>query len=323
MEFLYSLKLLIIVIAMAILWPVLAKICLNKRLIKQAWILWMVVLAGYAVGNWLLLDDSPYLRMTGLCMWLLSGMKCITYQAWLSKHRGDIKAQLSWCRWLGFAWLWFGMSVQPWVKPYTKRPWLRHALCGLLCVVMGVLWMYCCYLYEITHVLPIFIGLSLAFHYGCLRLLMAWWRLCGVPVKLLFRNPLRLTGFRDFWSKRWNLGYSQMMAVTVQKPLMQLGMSFKGSLLMVFIISGLLHELAISVPAKTGYGLPFLVFLVHGLLTLLELKWPHPWLYRIGCFIILLVGMPYLFPQEFNQQILIPSVEFVGENLTRLINEII
>jgi len=105
--------------------------------------------------------------------------------------------------------------------------------------------------------------MSLAFHFGVLRLLTGFWRMQGFPVRVLFRNPLVMCGFRDFWGKRWNLAYSQMMARTVKKPLTPL-IGEKWSMFVVFVFSGLVHELAITVPVGSGYGLPTAFFIVHG-----------------------------------------------------------
>jgi alginate O-acetyltransferase complex protein AlgI len=65
-----------------------------------------------------------------------------------------------------------------------------------------------------------------------------------------------------------------MTALGIYRPLSgRLGR--KTALVAAFLASGLLHELAISVPVLAGFGLPLLYFLLHGTLVLAErgLEW--------------------------------------------------
>jgi len=80
---------------------------------------------------------------------------------------------------------------------------------------------------------------------------------------------LRARSLNEFWGRRWNLAFSEMTALAVYRPLAsRLG---KGPATFVaFLFSGLLHELAISLPARAGYGLPTLYFAWHGGLVLIE-----------------------------------------------------
>jgi len=113
-----------------------------------------------------------------------------------------------------------------------------------------------------------------------------------------------MRGFRDFWGKRWNLAYSQMMARAVRQPLVPL-LGDKGSLFEVFVGSGLLHELAITVPVGGGYGLPTLFFIFHGLICMLEKK--DSAVMGVLCGVVLVVGLPFLFGEKFVDEIIMPS----------------
>src|SRR5260370_38671858 len=73
--------------------------------------------------------------------------------------------------------------------------------------------------------------------------------------------PLRSTSLGEFWGKRWNLGFRQLAHELIFRPLCRrLGADTAGFL--VFVVSGLIHDLVISLPARGGYGLPPLYFLL-------------------------------------------------------------
>jgi hypothetical protein len=112
-------------------------------------------------------------------------------------------------------------------------------------------------------------ALSLMLHFGCFDLLAACHRLLGVAVEPLFRAPLRARSLSEFWSRRWNVGFSEMIAAVVHRPLRR-NVGENVALAGSFLASGLLHELAISVPVNAGYGLPTAYFLLHGALVAFE-----------------------------------------------------
>jgi len=260
---------------------------------------WIGILIPYGVVHFLMLKEPAFARMIGLCTTLLLAMKTITYMEWL-KTGGKPMPML---RWFLFSFLWFGMQPKAWVGKRRKIEWLSHLKAGLLAIALGALG-FSAYLASKLQYFPLsFIFMSMMFHYGVLRLNTTLWRAAGFPVRILFRNPLVTTGFKDFWGARWNLAYSQMMARTVQKPLDQ-KLGKKGAIFTVFLVSGFFHELAISVPVQQGYGLPFLFFLFHGIAVLLE-KRPHR-LIGLLCLLTLILGLPILFPIDFVSEIIEP-----------------
>ena len=262
---------------------------------------WFVVLIPFAITHLYLIDVSVFGRMVGLCIVLLLGMKLIIYREWLA----DGGKPFTKLKWIGFAWLWFGMEPRAWISEKRDCEWQSHIQWGLSCVAIGAIGMTGLCKFEVGHFIPYFICMSMIFHFGILRLLTGFWRWNGIPVRVLFRNPLKLKGFRDFWSKRWNLAYSHMMARAVQRPLRNM-LGEKGSVFAVFLISGLFHELAITVPAQAGYGLPTLFFIVHGIAAILERNF---WWQRYACFTLLVVGLPILFPAKFVNEVVWPLNE--------------
>ena len=87
-----------------------------------------------------------------------------------------------------------------------------------------------------------------------------------------------------------------------------------------FFFSGLIHEIAISVPARGGYGLPTFYFLMQGVAVLWE-RWidrslvrlrgnARGWLWTLTW--VLLPAPWLLFHRPFIEQIVLPIVSAVG-----------
>ena len=93
----------------------------------------------------------------------------------------------------------------------------------------------------------------------------------------------------------------------------------RGALLLVFLISGVLHELVISVPARGGYGLPISYFILQGLALLFERGKPGRKLglgsgLRGWCFVALVTGLPAfgMFNPIFIHRVILPMLSVLG-----------
>jgi alginate O-acetyltransferase complex protein AlgI len=122
----------------------------------------------------------------------------------------------------------------------------------------------------------------------------------------LFRRPLRSTSLREFWGRRWNLAFSEMTALGVYRPLTgPLGRG--GATVVAFLASGLLHEIAISLPVMAGFGLPLTYFALHGILMVVERRLEAAgrpvsrpaWLGRTWTLFWLVAPLPILFHRPF------------------------
>jgi len=89
--------------------------------------------------------------------------------------------------------------------------------------------------------------------------------------------------------------------------------------MVVFLFSGLLHDLVISIPARGGYGWPTLYFLLQGLALLFErgsigrpLGLGSGWRGRI--FALTIAGAPafWLFHPAFIRNVIIPMLNAIG-----------
>ncbi len=93
-----------------------------------------------------------------------------------------------------------------------------------------------------------------------------------------------------------------MLAVTVSRPLTpRLGRA--ASVVAAFLASGVLHELAISVPAGGGYGLPTLYFALHGALVATRARG------RAMTLLAVILPLPLLFHPPFLHAVVIPLLK--------------
>ena len=94
-----------------------------------------------------------------------------------------------------------------------------------------------------------------------------------------------------------------------------------GAIIGVFILSGFLHEMALSYPAQAGWGLPTLYFILHGFLVLFERKiklekhWPCP-LRRLWTWFWILAPLPLLCHGTFRAELILPLYEWLHPIVT-------
>lgn len=162
------------------------------------------------------------------------------------------------------------------------------------------------------------VALFMLLHLGAIRMLFAAFRLGGWPVEPLFRDPLRSASLHDFWSRRWNLAFVAMNQ-RLFRPLFPARCPTTLVVLGLFLISGALHELAITFPAGSPIGGPLTYFALHGLLVIVEtrLRLPerHPLLARLWTWAIVLLPLPLLFPAGFRGEFIDPVFAAASELL--------
>lgn len=225
---------------------------------------------------------------------------------------------------LGFVVAWPGMQPRPFVAAsrdlrregavLVRRGASRLALGVILVALSRMAWVWTSSLLAATVLLlP---GLSLILHFGIFNLVAGAWCYLGVRGYPLFRSPLRSSSLTEFWGRRWNLGFAELTAIAVNRPL-SARIGATPALLASFACSGLLHELAISVPVRAGFGLPFLYFAIHGGLMLIERALAahgRPiggWRGRVWTVAWLVVPLPILFHPPFLRGVAWPLIGIV------------
>lgn len=290
---------------------------------------WAITTAAVVGLERLTADQPAGFRMVILVCGLLYGMKavvCVEAQA-----AGGPRLTLR--QYLGFVLLWFGMRPSIFSDASATpcdgaEELLRH---GRRRLVLGIVltaaawWAWNSRLSaepllrlvdhstafslsvrEALTTVLLLVGLSLILHFGVFNLLAAAWRKRGVDCRPLFRAPLVSKTLGEFWSRRWNLGFTEMTSLAVFRPLRK-RLGDRGAAFIAFLFSGLLHELAISVPVQAGFGLPLLYFALHGAATTIERRLDRaghslaerPWLGWSWTMAWIVLPLPLLFHRPF------------------------
>lgn len=161
------------------------------------------------------------------------------------------------------------------------------------------------------------IGICLMLHFGFIHLLSNLWRTFGLNAPPIMRWSICAASLSDFWSCRWNTAFSVAARRLLLIPLARrFGLFAAG--IAVFLASGLIHELVISLPAGGGFGLPTLYFFLQGAGVVLERS-------RVGracglgrgikgrLMVILFVAGPvcWLFHPAFLHSVMIPFLQII------------
>jgi hypothetical protein len=203
-------------------------------------------------------------------MWILAASIYLGLK-WLSwwKARGRVPN----AAWRSIAYLlaWPGMDAESFLnaREVAPPPRLRDWIWAVLETGLGVI-----LLWVVARSLPQgetllcgwtgMLGLIFLLHFGSFQILAFFWQSFGVTATPIMSAPLRSVSLSEFWGKRWNLGFRQLSYDLVFSPLYnKLGVGSASFL--VFVLSGLIHDLVISVPARGGYGFPTAYFVLQGL----------------------------------------------------------
>jgi hypothetical protein len=260
-----------------------------------------------------------------------------TYPGWI---RMWIAASVIWvgCKWtmpwgqtdamspqrLAIYWLlWPGMDPKPFEAESAEKTeakgWLQgtvHATAGALLVLVVAP--------RVIGDHPLaggwcgWIGLILLLHFGLFHLLAMGLRQSGIPVQPLMKNPLGATSLTDFWGRRWNHAFQEVAQKLLFKPVAR-RLGAPAATLSVFLASGLVHELVITVPAGGGYGLPTLYFLIQGVGLLFErgplvgmMRMGGGWFGRTFALLVATAPVMLLFPPLFIHRVVVPMIRWVA-----------
>ena len=284
--------------------------------LKPSWLGWPPLI----VLPLIVLILSPHFQ-AWVFMWLLAGaifagLKWITW--WNARTVGQ---EL----WRSFAYLvlWPGMDAAAFLDSTQRAKksrigeWLWAA--AKTGIGIGLVW-----LIARQFAVPLIqgwiclLGLVLLLHFGSFHLIALFWQSLGVCAQPIMAAPILSRSLSEFWGKRWNRGFRQLAFDLIFQPLhMSIGAGAAG--LSVFLVSGLIHDLVISVPAHGGYGLPTGYFLLQGLGVSLERSSPgrrlglqrgiSGWLYM---FVFTAGPAFWLFHPPFVMRVILPFMRAIG-----------
>ncbi len=162
------------------------------------------------------------------------------------------------------------------------------------------------------------IGIIFVLHFGLFHVLSCAWRSYGVNAAPIMNWPIASQSLTEFWGRRWNLAFRDLTHRFLFQPLLR-RVGPVGSMLIGFLVSGLIHDLVISIPARGGWGLPTLYFTLQGVAILIERS---RWGRRIGlgsglvgrlfCCTILALPCPLLFHSAFVLRVIVPFLHVIG-----------
>ena len=187
------------------------------------------------------------------------------------------------------------------------------------------------------------IGMILILHFGLFQLVAIAWRKAGIDVEPIMNAPLHSKTVSEFWGRRWNSAFNRLAFDLVSRPITRrvggrnscdarkrsggsrfdrlkapsrprsstLHPKIALATLAAFFVSGLIHEVVISLPARAGYGLPTTYFLLQAVGILLERGFAQ---IRGRTFTVLITAVPvfWLFHPPFVRNVILPFMKAMG-----------
>lgn len=281
--------------------------------------------SGNRVGGWLAVVGAMVAGVVAdglswpgwVMMWLMTGVLLTGFKARMLMEARSEGCRLSAGRTLGYMLAWPGMDVRPFAGGPGKArrmswwPALVKTVAGAVLFWVGARWAM-----DVHSMLAGWvgmIGMVLMAHFGVIELLACAWHRAGVPVRPLMNMPVRSVSVAEFWGRRWNVAFRDLAYQLWFRPL-QARYGESAAVMGVFVMSGLLHELAISVPAGGGFGLPFGYFAIQGLGLLVERRWlrGRTWAGRLWTWLVVAGPVFWLFHPCFVNDLILPFMQAAG-----------
>jgi hypothetical protein len=162
------------------------------------------------------------------------------------------------------------------------------------------------------------VGLVFVLHFGLFHLLSCLWRAFGFNATPLMNWPICSQSLSEFWGRRWNLAFRDLTYRFLFRP-WQRRLGPQLALVFGFVISGLVHDAVVSLPAAGGYGWPTAYFTVQGLALLAErsrlgrsLGLGQGLSGRLFTAAVLVLPIGWLFHRPFVCEVILPFLYALG-----------
>lgn len=222
----------------------------------------LLLLPGLAWGT--TRHSAAWVTMWALSAGLFAALKLLTL------------AEANWseapsCRVISYLFLWPGLNAPEFLriknesKSEPKPGELVLAIAKMAAGIATIAWAvaYLPTYPEIVIGWVGMIGIIFTLHFGLLHVSSWLWRRAGVNAPPIMRAPIASDSLAEFWGGRWNSAFADVARRFLFKPTVRhFGLIGSGGL--VFMVSGIVHELVVSLPARGGWGGPTLYFLLQG-----------------------------------------------------------
>ena len=289
----------------------------SERSFQGAWVCWLplgvFLSSALACGRWL----PGWLWMWTLATAIYAGFKWSTLASALAE---GLRPVSPWRPWL-YLLFWPGMDANGFLAaPPPPRPawrsWLRAGLKTLLGA--GLLWAVARAFGEGRLAGWIgMAGLVFLLHFGSFDLLALFWQRQGIDAPPLMRAPVLASSLGEFWGRRWNSGFRDLVfGLWFTRLKRRLGA--RGAILGLFLVSGVIHDLVISLPAGAGFGLPTAYFALQGTGLLAEhargstlARWRGRWQGRAWTWLVVAGPVFWLFHPPFVRRVILPFMRAI------------
>ncbi|MDP6443638.1 MAG: MBOAT family protein [Pirellulaceae bacterium] len=242
---------------------------MTEKSSRAPWIAWTPAITTTGAAFWFSRALPEWLAMWALAAGMYFGFKLMTLRDFTARVSSADSLRRAW----EYTLLWPGMDLNAFFRRVTDGPQRREWVLTLLQTGLGAaLLVLADRLVSHSRIAAgwcAMAGILLVLHCGLIRLLALAWRRLGADVAPIMNRPAAARTISEFWSRRWNLAFRDLAHRFVFRPAVR-RCGARWATAFVFLFSGVVHELGVSLPARGGWGLPTLYFSIQGAAVLLQ-----------------------------------------------------
>ncbi|MFO0942870.1 MAG: MBOAT family protein [Pirellulales bacterium] len=285
----------------------------NRRLSTLLDGLPLIALPSAAIFFWN--HDWPrWTWMWTIAFALFGGLKWLSWRQATSRNCSTIRS-------IAYLIAWPGMNADAFLTQNAERQSSRWNLpIAIVNFVIGVtlLWLSTQVLQVNARGWMAMIGIIFVLHFGMFAILASIFQRFRIDAQPIMNFPVLSCSLAEFWGKRWNLAFRDLTHKFLFRPLAK-HFNVRVAMFIGFLVSGLIHELAITIPGGGGYGGPTAYFLIQALGLNVErskfgstLGLRRGWAGWLFAMLVLVTPLTLLFPGIFIVNVILPFVDALG-----------